>query len=72
MKVFLWMASIFHLVFAIWAACSVNEDCSNAAVVMVITFAFFAGSVIDAFAAIHIGERERDTVYYAGGKYERK
>lgn len=73
MSVMLWIAAALRMLTAIFAACSVNEDSSNAGMITVLTLLFFAGAVIDAFAAIYVGDsKQRSRVRYVGGCHEHK
>lgn len=72
MTVFLWISSALHFVTAIYTACSVNDDSSNAALITALTAAFFAGAVIDAFAAIHVGDKRQRRINYVGGRHVNK
>lgn len=72
MTVFLWISAALHFVTAIYTACSVNDDSSNAALITALTAAFFAGAVIDALAAVHIGEKKARRIEYVGGRHVNK
>lgn len=72
MTVILWISAALHFFTAVWTASSVSEDSSNAAVMTALTIAFLAGAIIDALAAVRIGERRVRRIRYVGGKYERK
>ena len=72
MSVILWITAALHFVSAIFAASSVSEDGSNAALMTALTVAFLAGAIIDALAAARTGEKRSRRIEYVGGKYERK
>ena len=63
-----WFAAAIRFISAIFAASSVNADSSNAGKMMILTLLFLAWAVVDAFAAISVGERKEDEVKYIGGR----